>query len=189
MLRLVDLLLSSSPKVWVLVILPLSYLVYWVGWVVYARTLHPLASVPGPFWPSISRTWLMYRMYCGDLELHQRELHDQYGPLVRTAPDEVVSCDPNAVPLIYPVQKPLQKTNWYHVWRAVPALSKRPDMFTGTDEKEHAAYRRIVGGVYSMTNILRNEPQLDGCLNLFLERLGGFADRNEDFDFGLWLEM
>lgn len=50
---------------------------YWLLSIVYARTFHSLAKIPGPFWPSISRTWLMYRMYLGDLETHQRALHER----------------------------------------------------------------------------------------------------------------
>lgn len=52
-------------------------LVYWLFWVTYVRTFHPLAKVPGPLWASTSRTWLMYRMYLGDLEVHQRALHER----------------------------------------------------------------------------------------------------------------
>jgi hypothetical protein len=48
---------------------------YWLLWMTYARTIHPLAKIPGPLWPAVSRTWLMYRMYLGDLETHQRALH------------------------------------------------------------------------------------------------------------------
>jgi hypothetical protein len=64
-------------KVWLVVILS-GPVLYWVTWAVYARILHPLAKIPGPFWPSVSRTWLMYRMYKGDLEFHMRSIHDRY---------------------------------------------------------------------------------------------------------------
>jgi hypothetical protein len=65
---------------------------YWFIWIVYSRTLHPLAKVPGPLWPSLSRTWLMYRMYLGDYQLEQVALHEKYvlrtyvkhGYLIRT---------------------------------------------------------------------------------------------------------
>ena len=52
-------------------------------------------------------------MYLGDLEVAQSALHTQYGQLLRIASNEVVSSDPNAIPLIYPTQKPLIKTDWY----------------------------------------------------------------------------
>ena len=53
-------------------------ILYCIGWLTYARTLHPLAKVPGPIWPAISRTWLMYRMYQGDLEMHMRAMHKRF---------------------------------------------------------------------------------------------------------------
>jgi hypothetical protein len=189
MALLPEVLFGTTLKTWLFVVFPIFLVTYWVGWLVHVRTIHPLASVPGPFWASISRTWLMYRMYVGDLEIVQRALHEQYGPLIRIAPDEVVSNDPGAIQLIFPIQKPLEKTNWYPVWRPVPHIAKRADMFTSTNEKEHSAYRRIVGGVYAMSSILKNEDELDACVNLFVKRIGEFADRKEAFDFGTWLEM
>ena len=48
---------------------------HWLLWRIYARTIHPLAGISGPLWPAVSRTWLMYRMYLGDLGTHQRDLH------------------------------------------------------------------------------------------------------------------
>ena len=53
-------------------------ILYCIGWLTYARTLHPLAKVPGPIWPAISRTWLMYRMYQGDLEMHMRAMNKRF---------------------------------------------------------------------------------------------------------------
>lgn len=73
-------------------------------------------------------------------------------------------------------------------WRP-KGLGSQPDLFTQTDERAHAAYRRIVGGVYSLSSILKSEAMLDEMLELFMQRLGGFAERGEAFDFGLWLEM
>ena len=49
--------------------------VYWLTWVIYSRRFHALAKVPGPVWASVSRTWLMYRMYRGDYQLAQLALH------------------------------------------------------------------------------------------------------------------
>jgi hypothetical protein len=37
--------------------------------------------------------------------------------------------------------------------------------------------------------MLKNEQALDDLVKLFGDKLGGFADRQEAFDFGLWLEM
>ncbi|KAI4910824.1 Cytochrome P450 monooxygenase acrts1 [Alternaria incomplexa] len=112
----------------------------------------------------------------------------EHGPIVRTAPDEVHVSDPSAIPTIYPTQQPLEKTDWYLTYRAVN-LGLSPDLFTDDNEKHHAAHRRTVGSVYTLSSILKNERALDELMTLFGKRLGGFADREEDVDFGLWLEM
>lgn len=43
--------------------------------------------------------------------------------------------------------------------------------------------------MYSLTNVLKSEPELDKTRAIFVQRLEEFADRKEAFDFGLWLEM
>jgi hypothetical protein len=37
--------------------------------------------------------------------------------------------------------------------------------------------------------MLKNEVAIDETTDIFIERMGGFADREEAFNFGLWLEM
>jgi hypothetical protein len=107
---------------------------------------------------------------------------------VRTAPDEVHASDPAAIPIIYPVQQPLEKTDFYLTYRPV-ALGGGPDLFTDDSEKHHTAHRRNIGQVYTLTSMLKNEGAIDGVTNTFMKRMGEFADRQEAFDFGLWLEM
>lgn len=71
--------LGLTNTLWQRVVIVLSFpILYWLGWIVYARFFHPLAKIPGPLWPSLSRTWLMWRMYRGDLEIHMRAIHERY---------------------------------------------------------------------------------------------------------------
>jgi len=72
--------LFSNLDLWNSLVVVFVYIpiLYCIGWLIYARTLHPLAKVPGPIWPATSRTWLMYRMYQGDLEMHMRAMHKRF---------------------------------------------------------------------------------------------------------------
>lgn len=108
--------------------------------------------------------------------------------MVRIAPNELSYSKPDGVPIIYRLSRPLEKTDWYHTWKGA-GLKSQMDMFTITDEKKHSAYRRAVGGVYSLSSVLKNEANIDQNVNLFLDRLDGFVERNEEIDLGLWLEM
>ncbi|KAL9080559.1 MAG: hypothetical protein Q9157_000701 [Trypethelium eluteriae] len=127
-------------------------------------------------------------MYTGKLEVAQRNLHAEYGPVVRVAHNEVSLSEASAIPKIYRTQKPLTKTDFYPTYRPI-GISDRPDMFTVTDEVEHANHRRIVNPVYTMTSILKNESAMDECLTWLVKRLGEFADKQEVMDLGRWLEM
>lgn len=111
----------------------------------------------------------------------------EYGPIVRIAPDEVSSSDPEAIPKIYPIQRPLEKTDWYLTYR--PVALGGIDAFTDDNEKHHTATRKIVGSAYTLTSMLKNEGPLDDVVNLFMEKLGEFADQQTAFNFGEWLEM
>jgi hypothetical protein len=82
----------------------------------------------------------------------------------------------------------LEKTVWYDAWRPA-GMKSRPDMFTNRSEKDHAAYQRILGGIYSLSSVLKSEPGINKTGEVFLQRLDEFADKGEEFDFGLWLEM
>lgn len=93
----------------------------------------------------------MYRVYAGDMEVHQKTLHARFGSILRIAPDEVSISDPNAIPEVYRSSKPLQKTDYYTVWRNTEITSK-PDLFTSIDEVEHAKYRKIVNTAYLMSS-------------------------------------
>jgi hypothetical protein len=109
-------------------------------------------------------------------------------PETHISPDEVVYDNPRAILTVYPLKNPLEKTVWYDAWRPA-GMNSRSDMFTNRSEKDHAAYQRVLGHVYSLSSVLKSEPELDKSINLFVQRLDEFADRNEEFDFGMWLEM
>lgn len=76
---------------------------------------------------------------------------------------------------------------WSSCLLAVAA--RYPDHFTSTDEKVHAARRRIVSNAYSMTSILQSEKYLDGCTDVFIQQLGAMADHADSFGLFKWCRM
>ena len=96
--------------------------------VVYLRTLHPLAGVPGPWLGSVTKLWLLWQMR--SLAIHKVDLalHATYGPVVRVAPNEVHISDPTLVKKIYGAGSKYQKGDWYSkslvaVSRSCPSMS------------------------------------------------------------------
>jgi hypothetical protein len=179
---------ALSLSTWFTVVLPSAIVLYWGLWIVYTRTLHPLASVPGPFWASTSRLWYMYRIYVGDMHAVQRRLHEQYGPVIRIAPNEISTAELSAIPKIYKHTRPLTKTDFYSVWGG-GTISEQLDQFAEPDERVHSNYRRIVNPVYTLGNVLKSEGYINKVSALFIQRLGEHADRKETIDLGTWLQM
>ena len=130
----------------------------------------------------------MYRIYAGDMEIVQQNLHKKYGPLVRIAPNEVSSADPASIPEIYRSRGPLLKTDFYLPWRN-SSITKQPDHFTCIDEVEHARYRKIVAPVYVLSNVLKHEDYIGKCTDLFIQRMREFVDRDLEVNLGQWVQM
>ncbi|CEJ86201.1 hypothetical protein VHEMI04037 [[Torrubiella] hemipterigena] len=162
--------------------------VYGIGWIIYTRTIHPLAAIPGPFWASVTRLWYVYHVAKGDMEHVQRALHARFGPIVRIAPQEVACADPTAYRTIYAIASPWTKSFFYPIW-GNKTFSKYPDNFSNTDEAIHAKRRRIVNNVYSMSTVLTLETYIDRCSSLFINAMETFASSDESFDLGEWLQF
>ncbi|KAL4790363.1 cytochrome P450 [Aspergillus venezuelensis] len=155
-------------------------------WILYTRVFHPLKAIPGPFWASVSRFWLGYQVSTGEFVDILRRLHEKHGPLVRIAPDEVSVADPAAVKVIYGAKSGFSKTDFYAPWAV--GITPHGDHFAQTDDLKHAARRKIVNSVYSMSNVLECEEYIDDCIDLFMEKMGRFSKTKENIDLGEWVQ-
>lgn len=64
--------------------------------VIRRRYFSPIKDVPGPFLASITRLHHVYHIYMGKQSHWVTKLHEEYGPCVRIAPDEVSVSHPDA---------------------------------------------------------------------------------------------
>ena len=145
-------------------------------YVFYLRFLHPLANVPGPFWASLSRLWMAKHSKDGNMPWTMIALHEKYGPLVRTGPNEVSVADPTAIKTIYGAGTRFYKSDWYSVWQG----HRKFDLFPERDEKLHGRQRALVSRAYSMTSLKDLEPYVTECVEVFKQsmdtRIGQIVD-------------
>ena len=73
-------------------------LVVYVG---YYKIWSSLAGIPGPFFASLSRAWLVFHSLSGDMHRETVRLHEKHGSLVRIGPNQVSVTDPDAIRKIY----------------------------------------------------------------------------------------
>jgi hypothetical protein len=62
-------------------------------------------------------------------------------------------------------------------------------LFGTRDEDYHRELKKPVANAFSLTTLLTNEPAVDSCTNLLIEKLSAYADASTPVDFGEWLQF
>lgn len=153
------------------------------AYVIYQRFFHPLASVPGPFWASLTRLWITKHSWDGDMHRTMIALHEKHGALVRTGPNEVSVSDLASIKTIYGAGTKFRKSDWYSVWQG----HRKFDLFAERDEKLHGKQRSLISSAYSMTSLKDLEPYVDDCVCKFLDRMADM--QGQVIDMGKWVQL
>ncbi|KAF7363917.1 hypothetical protein MSAN_01049800 [Mycena sanguinolenta] len=127
---------------------------------------HPLAHYPGPTLAKVTKLWDMWKVSQGYRYLYYKELHDKYGPHVRTGPNELSVIDAPAVCQILN-SGGLEKGRYYEGSRH----SAAPPSIVCMSGQAHVAKRRVWNRAMSPTCLREYEPlivkrakQLVSCL-------------------------
>jgi len=174
--------LFGGPVVFFIVSWPVIGLASFFLFVIYCRTLHPLANVPGPFTASFSRFWMIKRTHAGDMHRTMIAMHEKYGNLVRTGHNEVSISDPQIIKTVYGAGSKFVKSDWYSVWQG----HRKFDLFAERDEKLHGRQRALVSRAYSMTSLHDLEPYVDDTIKVFLTKMAEVRGR---VDLGKWAQL
>ncbi|KAJ5688989.1 hypothetical protein N7462_003381 [Penicillium macrosclerotiorum] len=144
----------------------------------------PLKAIPGPFWARFTSLWYFNRVRKGRFEYENIDLHRQYGPIVRVAPNQYSINDVSAIKIVYGAGTQFAKSAWYDGWKNPAQWT----VFSDRDIKRHADTRKRFTSLYSMSSLVHYEPFVDHCADLFIQRLTEFADQNQTFNLGHWFQ-
>ncbi|KAI4718502.1 cytochrome P450 [Aureobasidium sp. EXF-10727] len=153
------------------------------AYIVYQRFFHPLASVPGPFWASLTRLWITKHSWDGDMHRTMIALHEKHGPIVRNGPNEVSIADLSAIKTIYGAGTKFRKSDWYSVWQG----HRKFDLFAERDEKLHGKQRSSISSAYSMTSLKDLEPYVDDTVKRFMDAMS--ERQGQVVDMGKWAQL
>ncbi|KAH7070196.1 pisatin demethylase [Paraphoma chrysanthemicola] len=140
--------------------------------------LSPLRRVPGPFLTRFTRLYELYTIHKHDFATYNIHLHEQYGPIVRLAPNRYSINDAEAAKNVLGHQNALDKSGYYFPFGSPFATNS----FSEPSIREHAKLRRPSAGLYSNTQLLSYEPFVDTCNNILLKRLREYASNQKDLD-------
>ncbi|KAF9888182.1 hypothetical protein FE257_009177 [Aspergillus nanangensis] len=156
---------AISPCDTSLLALGLAGVLVWLsGLAIYRLYFHPLAKFPGP---KIAAVTLWYETYhdvwCRGKYVHRvKEMHEQYGPIVRINPHEIHIDDPDFYHEFYSSSKKLKKYPWYY------KVSGVSDVSFGTED--HEAHRQRVS-IYRNLFALRSIYAFEPNIKLYIKKL------------------
>jgi cytochrome P450 len=132
---------------------------------IYRRFFHPLARIPGPFLPAVTKLYQSYYNCRYYLEIER--LHDQYGPVVRITPDEVhIATSSDDYDKIYHVGSKYSKSSNFYNALCVPHSS------VGTASNEvHRIKRGAMNPIFSRQKVLDVESIVQDKVEKVIRRL------------------
>lgn len=114
----------------------------------------PLSEVPGPWISAITKYWILYKTWAEQRNRLVHKLHQEYGPIVRLAPNEISVSDPEYIKSIYIGN--YDKSPFYGQFGAYGKLNT----FSTLTRKDHLQRRKIMNKVYSKSAIC--SPGIEG---------------------------
>lgn len=143
---------------------------YTIVRVIYNIVLHPLAKYDGPLSWRALRFPFVKTMVSGDLPHRIKRLHEQYGPIVRVAPDELSFTDPAAWRDIYP-QNFLRPREY----KDKPP-GKAAENLISASEPDHDRFRKILAPAFSEKSVYEQEAMTKGHIDLLIRKLHQMID-------------
>ncbi|CZR60661.1 related to pisatin demethylase (cytochrome P450) [Phialocephala subalpina] len=107
-----------------------------------------LSHIPGPFWPSISKYWMVKKALEGKTFSSLKEVTDRYGSLARVGPNDLVTDDPDILRRMMAVRSPYTRGPWYDAMRLDPM---KDNLLSMRDEEAHTALRNKMAAGVRMT--------------------------------------
>ncbi|KAI5924183.1 isotrichodermin C-15 hydroxylase, partial [Camillea tinctor] len=165
--------LAALPKPWVSFTptVIIAVLLYAVLRMVYNVFFHPLRRFPGPRLRAVSRFPYTFSKIRGDPTRSIKPLHDKYGPVVRTAPDQLSFINSQAWVDIYGPKQSDMRGN----------VPKDPSMFRrrngataslpSAGDEDHRRLRRITAPAFSDKAVALQEQYLQQYTSVFIARL------------------
>ncbi|KAL6832135.1 cytochrome P450 [Trichoderma camerunense] len=117
------------------------------------RLTSPLSKIPGPAVSKFTSLVLKWKEIKALRTVYIHQLHQQYGPVVRIAPNEVSFTSWEALKEIYcSGGSGYDKTEFYDLFK----IYGRRTMFTTLNKADHAKRKRILADRYANSNVMKS---------------------------------
>jgi len=141
--------------------------------------------VPGPKLFALTDLIHLYYTAKGEWSAKLKTLHDQYGPTVRFAPNEVSSITPETWRIVYG-HKTQQGKTFEKDLRFYGPTYVGVDHIIRANNEGHRRMRRVMAHAFSEKALREQEDVIKGYVDLLISRLNDKAVAQEDVDIMSW---
>jgi cytochrome P450 len=135
---------------------------------VWTGQTSPLSKLPGPWHSKYTNLVLRYHILAGRRIFYVDKLHQQYGGVVRIAPNEVAVADIAGVSQIHKIGGGFLKSAFYT--NLTPTRS--PGIFAMRDPHAHATRRKLFARAFSNSSLKSNwEMEVRHKANVAIQRI------------------
>jgi hypothetical protein len=154
-------------------IVSLLAVTYVLGLAFFRLYLSPLAKFPGPKWAAVTSWYQRYfdliaEQHGGQFPKEIRRMHEQYGPIVRIAPDELHIDDPEYWHEVYgnsSTSKPIDKQAKLQDRFGLPGA-----IFSTPEAELHRTRRHAMAGFFSRPNLRETQGRINALVERTWER-------------------
>ncbi|KAI9713564.1 MAG: hypothetical protein M1820_000946 [Bogoriella megaspora] len=170
---------SLSGRNAILLLVAVLVVVVWVvGTVVYRLFFHPLSGIPGPRLAAVTYLYeFYYDIYLsGQYNFKLKQLHEQYGPVVRLNPDEVHFNDPDYYDEIFNLtrtDKPYREAN---------AFGPYPATVSTVHHDIHRIRRGALNPFFSKRSVASLTPFIQDIIDKLCGRFETISKTGEKID-------
>ncbi|KAL4916361.1 cytochrome P450 [Aspergillus aurantiobrunneus] len=148
----------------------LAILAYPLLRIIYNLYFHPLSNIPGPRAWAASRLPFIRSLVKGTIIHDFQRLHEQYGPIIRIAPNEVTFAHPDAWADIYQPRPNKPQFLKDPIWWAHPP-GTADSLLSAINPEKHAHMRRILTPGFTQRALRAQEPFVQKYVNLLIAQL------------------
>lgn len=138
--------------------------------IIYRRYFHRLRHFPGPSGAAITKFWHVWKCFEGNNHLVVDDLYKQYGPIIRTGPEELTIVDPSIPSLIDGPKSQFTKAPWYDIFLPEVSINATRDVAA------HDARRRIWDRGFSPKALAVYEERIVEYAELLAAQIQNLAD-------------
>ncbi|EOD47761.1 putative cytochrome p450 protein [Neofusicoccum parvum UCRNP2] len=155
--------------------------ILWASQALIRGVSGPLRKVPGPWYAPFTNLPLKWATITGRRVYFIDALHQQYGDVVRVAPNEVCFRDPATVKEIHRPGSGFRKDKWYIKLSGDHGNSDpaKHGLFTLADNKSHSARRKLLARAFSKSELRKNwEEEIRTTVNSYMNAVERIAKLN-----------